>query len=139
VNRQAVSTVRAAAVCLLLAVCAESGCSRSESAWQRVTVTGTVTYKGDAVGDGSISLRPVSGTRGPAAGAAIRNGSFEIPQEQGPTTGMYQAKLLVVAGDDSASATGKSSPPLRQKPNVRQFERSVKFTAGSNALCFDLQ
>jgi hypothetical protein len=139
VNAQDVPNLWRAAARLILAVCAVSGCSRDQSAWQRVSVTGTVTYKAQAVTDGSISLRPVSETRGPAAGAAICDGRFEISEEHGPATGMYQAKLLVVIGDDSSSAKGKSRPTLRQNLNVRQFERSVKFTAGSNSLRFDLK
>jgi hypothetical protein len=138
VNAQVVPTFRAGAAGLILTVCA-SGCSRDQSAWQRVSVTGTVTYKAQTVADGSISLRPVSETRGPAAGAAIRDGRFQISEEHGPATGMYQAKLLVVIGDDSAPPTRKSRPALRQIPKVRQFERSVKFTAGSNNLRFDLK
>jgi hypothetical protein len=101
-------------------------------------VTGTVTYRGHAVTDGSISLHPIDETGGPAAGAAIRDGRFEIPDEEGPTTGAYQAKLLVAVGDDSSSATSKSRPGLRQLPNVRQFERRVEFTAASNTLHFEL-
>jgi hypothetical protein len=136
---QAVRTIRAAAALLLLAVCAATGCSRGEPAWQRVAVTGTVTYLGQEVADGSISLRPASEAGGPAAGAAIRDGRFGIPEEQGPTTGMYQAKLLVAVGGVSGTATGKSRPTLRQLPNVQPFERSVRFTAGSNTLRFDLK
>jgi hypothetical protein len=123
---------------LVLAIGAAPGCSRGESAWERVTVTGTVTYRGQAVADGSISLCPVTKTKtgGPAAGAAIRDGRFEIPEERGPTTGMYQAKLLVAV---SSSATGKTRRALRELPNVHQFDRSVKLTAGSNTLRFDLK
>jgi hypothetical protein len=139
VNARLVPTETVAAAWLLLAICAASGCSRGESAWQRVSVTGTVNYQGQAVTDGSISLRPISETGGPAAGAAIRDGRFEIPEEQGPTAGMYQAKLLVPVGDLSASATGKSRFALQQIPNMRQFERSVKLIAGSNTLRNDLK
>jgi hypothetical protein len=138
VNTQAVRIIRAASS-LLLTVFAASGCSRGDSAWQRVAVTGTVTYLGQAVTDGSISLRPASKTGGPAAGAAIQNGRFEIPQDQGPIAGMYQAKLLVAVGDKSSSATGKSRPGLRQLPKLLPFDRKITLTPGSNTLRFDLK
>jgi hypothetical protein len=124
---------------LLLAICSASGCTRGESTWQRVSVTGTVTYRGQAVADGAVSLRPVSETGGLVAGAAIRDGRFEIPEEEGPIAGNYQAKLLVPVGGDSSSAKNKPRSPFRQLPKMLTFERNVKFTAGSNTLRFDLK
>lgn len=57
------------ALCGLLLV----GCQRSTG----VTVTGTVTFNGQPVPDGSITFSPADG-KGPSAGGKIENGKYTV-------------------------------------------------------------
>ena len=117
-------------------VCLVQGCSSGGSAWDRVAVSGTVNYAGRPVPDGSITLRPASASGGPTAGATIRDGRFEISENLGPTTGEYQAKLVIVVPDQPASRPPR--PPMKRFPTVREFEQGVEIAAGDNSLSFDL-
>jgi hypothetical protein len=131
-------TSRAAAAWLRLTFWAASGCTRGQSACQRVSVTGTVTYQGHAVADGSISLQPVNETGGPPRGRQSATAASRFPRKKGRQAARTEPGCWLWLAT-SSSATGKSRPGLRQLPNVRQFERSVMFTAGSNTLRFELE
>ena len=52
------SSARSACLSIAWFVCLVQGCSKGESQWDRVAVSGTVNYAGRPVPDGSITLRP---------------------------------------------------------------------------------
>lgn len=116
-------TIRACSLLLCLWLFATtSGCGTNGSKWSRVHVTGTVTYEGQPVPDGSITLRPAAGTAGPAAGAAIVNGDYEIPEGDGPALGTYQATITVVMFNGPRVNAGP-----RDIPEMHRFEQEVEF------------
>ena len=61
---------------------------------QRVAVRGTVTLNGQPLAEGSIALRPVPGTRGPTAGASIKDGKYSITSQRGPFAGEFRVEIL---------------------------------------------
>ena len=126
--------MRLATLLLLLpaALVAFCGCGSADSG--RVPVRGTVSYQDEPVARGSISLRPVRGTSGPAAGTDITGGKFEIPADTGPGTGSYTARITIVWPDDSPPAG-----PLDRGPrNVQTVEVPVEIEADREEYEFHL-
>lgn len=78
---------------VLLAVsitCAWGCSSQSEySGEKRYPVTGMVTFGGEPISSGMISLIPEDGKSNPAGGP-IENGKFAIPTEKGPNKASYR-------------------------------------------------
>ena len=71
---------------LLLAGCGPAGPERAE-------VYGTVKLNGQPVAEGAINFFPVGETKGPEAGAAIKDGKFLIARSQGPVVGKNRVEL----------------------------------------------
>jgi hypothetical protein len=118
-----------------------AGCAENQSRWDRVGVSGKVTFEGRPVADGSISLRPSAGTQGPASGAKIEDGKYAIPVEQGPATGRYTAMLTIVVPDspDARQRQQRPTPPgMKQFPETHRFEREVDFEADRHTHDFSL-
>ncbi len=74
------------AACFVVAV---SGCGGDG----RVAIEGTVTFDGQPLPAGQISFLPMSGTKGPAAGAAIKDGAFTIASEGGTFAGKFRVEV----------------------------------------------
>ncbi len=90
-----------------------TGCS---SATSRVEVAGEVTVDASPVSDGTISLLPDRGHRGPAATTAIQGGRFQFTTADGPLPGPHRAVVSLgsqlpsgqpVMSIDQASAVAK--------------------------------
>jgi hypothetical protein len=56
----------------------------------RQAVSGTVTLDGQPLAQGVIQFRPSSSQEPVPAGAEIKDGTFTIPRDQGPTPGNYR-------------------------------------------------
>ncbi|HOM17985.1 MAG TPA: hypothetical protein PLQ00_11690 [Thermoguttaceae bacterium] len=67
------------------------GCGKSSG---RQAVTGVVTVDGKPLASGSINFQPAPGLKAPSAGAAIENGRFSIPADQGLLPGEYQVTII---------------------------------------------
>lgn len=78
-------------LCLTVAALLFAGCSGAGP--QRAEVSGTVKINGQAVPEGAINFFPDKGTKGPEAGAAIKDGKFHIPRDQGPIVGTNRIVL----------------------------------------------
>jgi hypothetical protein len=52
-----------------------------------------VSYKGEAIEDGSISFLPTAGTFGPTIGAPITGGSYRLAPEDGLFLGGYRVEI----------------------------------------------
>ena len=78
--------LRSTKSCFLLAIggLVLSGCGGSDGL-DRVSINGTVTAGGSPLDSGALSFIPVLG--GPATGAAITAGTYEITADRGPTVG----------------------------------------------------
>jgi hypothetical protein len=55
----------------------------------RVRLAGSVSIKGVPLEAGRIQFTPDVNTKGPVASAAIKNGRFDVPREEGPVPGTY--------------------------------------------------
>ena len=109
-----------------------SGCGKQNSG--RVPVQGTVTYRGEPVALGSIALRPMRETSGPAAGTDIIDGKFEIPRHAGPGTGSYAARITIVRPSEYAAADSFA----RQGGKVQTLEVLVDITSVPKEYDFQL-
>ncbi len=68
---------------------------------RKTAVKGEVKLDGQPVATGRILFEPTGDTTGPAAGASITNGMFEIPAEMGVTVGKNLVRI------NSNKPTGK--------------------------------
>ncbi|MBN2293115.1 MAG: hypothetical protein JXM70_11855 [Pirellulales bacterium] len=59
----------------------------------REAIEGKVTFDGQPLADGQISFLPMPGTKGPTAGAAIKNGEFQIASEGGTFAGKFRVEI----------------------------------------------
>ena len=57
----------------------------------RLQITGEVTFDGQPVVDGYVTLSPLGS--GPSAGGKIQDGEFTIEREKGPMAGKYRVVL----------------------------------------------
>ena len=65
-----------------------SGCN--EEGLQRSVVTGSVTYKGEPVSDGTIVFTPAASSHVPSAGASIIDGSYTVDSRGGVPVGTHR-------------------------------------------------
>ncbi|MFH1304763.1 MAG: hypothetical protein ABIK07_27225 [Planctomycetota bacterium] len=79
---------------LMVLVTSISGCGGQSdyTGEKRFPVTGTVSFGGEPVSNGMISLIPEDGTSNPAGGP-IENGAFTIPAEKGPNKTSYRVAV----------------------------------------------
>lgn len=83
---------------ILLTIVALTGCDDS-LAFQRATVSGTVTYKGKPLESGLITFMPDTEMKnGQVAGRPvflkIENGKYAVPTERGVTVGKNRVEIL---------------------------------------------
>lgn len=76
---------------LLLVFAMVLGCGGSQC-----TVTGTLSFNGQPIQDGSIRFFPVDGTEGPGAVAKIENGQYGITSESNLLAGKYSVQITAV-------------------------------------------
>jgi hypothetical protein len=100
---------------------------------KRCAVSGTVTFRGEALETGSISFLT---TAGPTGGALIRDGKFKLPAEQGLEPGKYKVTISSPKGVGERTpeqiAAGASVPGKEQIPPKynRETTLSVDVTPG---------
>jgi hypothetical protein len=92
----------------LLFVVVGAGCGGNTEG--RQPISGTITLKGVLLDEGLIEFFPQEGekveTRG---GAAIKNGKYSIPRDQGLLPGTY--KVVISAADKALPDQGPVIPP----------------------------
>ena len=91
----------------LLSLVASIGCGDSSG---RREVSGTVTFAGEPLKEGRLSLRPLA--QGPSAGCEIIDGKFHIPSQKGPKPGEH--KVSIQAYQETGRMIASASDP-RQK------------------------
>jgi len=116
-------------LCLLFA--AVVGCSESGPA--RAPITGQVTVGGQPLAKGRILFIPAAPNQGPVASAAVRDGSYRIPQVEGPVVGQNRVEVeaelnLGFAIDDEAAFAKRGGRPLPANPIPPQYNRDSKLT-----------
>jgi hypothetical protein len=136
------------------------GCGDETGLGRRYPVSGTVTYKGQAVAKGSISFRPTEGGGRPASGN-IAGGTYSLTtaaDNDGALPGTYQVSIIARDADVTkaqeearaknkvvflqkvAAQTHKAAksliPTKYESPNTSGLTREVK--EQSNRIDFDL-
>ena len=101
----------------------------------RVPIEGTVTYNGEPVQWGSITLRPTPGTKGPAAGTDIVDGKYRIPASAGPVTGSYIARITIVRHN---RAEVPSQPTVKEPGLAVSLEMPIEVEADHGDYDFHL-
>ncbi len=122
-----------------------SGCGKSGSEYNVAPVTGTITFNGEPVKGGSISLRPITQVEGkdgvtgrPASGTVGDDGTFTLStygNEDGAVIGKHKVSYLpVIKGAESYDDKPAPSPYAGLKPKTEE----VEITAGENELNIEL-
>jgi hypothetical protein len=114
----------------------------------RQAVSGTVTYKGKPILRGTVTFAPLEAGGPTYVSAAIEDGNYSIPKENGPVPGKYQVrfealdKLLygpAIAGDPAPPPKKLDQEPLPAKYGAAsRIEAEVKASA-ENVLDFALR
>lgn len=97
-------------------------------------LTGTVTYKGEPVPVGNVSLSPDSaqGNQGPGATTGIQNGKFETAPDQGHIGGHY---ILYVNGYDGVPVeSGEGGMDPAGKPLFSAYQTKVELPAADHEI-----
>ena len=74
---------------LLLSLALLVACDSGE----RKSAHGTITLDGNPLAEGSISLRPEPGTKGPTAGAKITDGTYAVDSKDGTFVGTFRVEI----------------------------------------------
>jgi hypothetical protein len=130
------------AVTIGLGLVLSAGCN-SKSPTGRYTVSGTVTFQGKPLDQGTIEFAPEGG--GAASGTVITGGAYTVPERQGLRPGSYQVRIY----SSDAAATGPASEFPGQATQVAkeripiQYNSKSTLTAkvqegGSNQFNFDI-
>ena len=94
---------------LLAAFPSLSGCG-NQSGPDRQPVSGSVTFEGGPLDQGTIQFTP-TGTSGIGSGAAISDGRYTIPQDKGLPPGQYRVMIFSAKLDADASEMAVVGPP----------------------------
>lgn len=113
-----------ATLLLIVTLTTMLGCSAAKyDGPPRSEVSGSVTFKGSPVQQGSINLTPV-GHEGRQASASIEGGKYLIPEEQGPNQGKYRVELYVFEPPKNAPAEGSDAGMAQVAP--AEFNKNSK-------------
>jgi hypothetical protein len=138
-----------AALPLLLAA---AGCGAEGDQRPREPVSGTVTFEGKPLDNGTIEFQPSSAAEAVAAGGTVAQGRFAIPKDAGPVPGKYRVAIYDQAntattgsaeGGGPVAATRKSLAELRGAIPPR-YNSATELTAdvkagGPNRFSFELK
>ena len=86
-----------------------SGCS--QQGLERVTLNGTVSYRGEPVEEGEIRLIPSKETKGPMSGARIMQGKYVVDAKGGVPVGKYRVKITANRVHPDYRDLAESPPP----------------------------
>jgi len=93
------------------------GCGRGS---QRPAIGGNVTFHNQPLDQGTITFLTTTGPSGPACGARIVRGHYEIPAVQSPSPGTYRVAISSPTASAPVSpqeyAQGKQSKAIEQIP-----------------------
>jgi hypothetical protein len=78
----------------------------------RQPISGTVTLGGQPLAQGRIQFEPASPEAKTPAGGEIKDGTFKIPRDQGPTPGDYRVMIT----SSGATASGVDTSPGAEPP-----------------------
>jgi hypothetical protein len=125
-----------------LACLAAAGCGKGNDG--RSSVTGDVTFDGEPLESGVVTLIPGPGTKSPSAGAEIVNGKFTIPESGGPQPGSFRVEITASrkTGEqrDEGGMVGMIDVTEQYIPERynKASELTVDVDPGANKLEFEL-
>ena len=74
----------------------------------REPISGTVSYDGKPLANGTIQFQPASAAEGMAAGGMVVDGRFDVPREEGPVPGNYKVQIDSI--DETVTVTVPEQP-----------------------------
>lgn len=102
------------------------GCGKKDP---RRPLSGTVTFQGKALDQGTITLLATTGQPGPVCGALIRQGRFDVSADQGVLPGTY--RVTFSSGDPGKTVSpeeygqGGNPPAVERIPAKFNTESDV--------------
>lgn len=81
-----------------------------------VGVSGTVSYKGVPIKEGTITFVPIGGTVSPQAGANIDDGKYSIPRRGALSPGKYRVEILAFEDSGKESSKGTQQAQMFGRP-----------------------
>lgn len=93
-----------------------SGCGRSDP-FERQPIRGNVTWQGKPIKYGSVVLEPAE-KQGAGAMAPVRDGSFSLPRQAGPSPGKY---AVWVHAFDKSGDVPPGTPPGQEGPPPKEI------------------
>jgi len=103
----------AVAAAIVLVGCGQKG------PYERVIVSGSVSYDGQPVEFGMIRFQPTGETRAPASGGYIMNSEYKVDQRGGVPVGTHKVIIQAFTGGIPASSTDRSkgrAPGIEDDP-----------------------
>lgn len=133
-NQLRKSAVRFCAVSLALVAFGLSGCSDNGL----LGVSGTVTFDGKPIPDGSISFMPVSG-KGVTAGGEIKNGKYSAQVSPGEMAVQIYATNTVEKQNPTQEEIerGITSDPVQYIPEEYNQQSTLRITVSDSSLKHD--
>ena len=120
-----------------------SGCGEGSSyeGPQRAPVKGKVTLDNEPVDGGTITFKPVN-PDGRTASTLIRGGTYEIPEDKGPTLGNYKVAITWSKPINPPSEENPDAPVPSKEAIPEKFNKETtleeEIQAGENVLDFEL-
>lgn len=118
------------------------GCGDSEQ--DRFPVSGTVKLDGTALPQGTIEFHPADG-KGSMAGATIKDGKYEIPEEKGLLAGKYKIRISAAGKEMAIDPNAPPGEPKVAKDrippqyNVKTTLEETVAEGADNVFNFDLK
>jgi len=104
----------------------------------RIPVRGNVICDGAPVARGTITFRPASGSKGPAAGTAIVDGEFAVGADRGPTAGPHDVEIKIASFEKGAAKPGEPALAMRGNLLFKSFFQQVDVSSEKNEFHFSL-
>ena len=112
----------------------------------RVAISGTVTFEGQPLDQGSIEFTALEADSGIRSGAVIQNGSFSIETQKGLPPGKYRVRIYSAAADPMAEVPempgeSEGAPQERIPPewNTKSSQEITVTDGGRNEYEFNIQ
>lgn len=99
--------------------------------FERATVSGKVTLKGEPLKWGQVTLRSKTSPDVPVVFAMVHGGNFSIARERGPAPGEYTFDVVYMG-------TVQNSPSIPDAKTLTNGELTVKIVPGDNTLNINL-
>jgi hypothetical protein len=123
---------------VFLAVVLVSGCGGAGL----VTVHGRVLLDGALLESGMISFRPIQGTTGPTAGAEIKDGAYQVPNDLAPGTYAVEIRSWQETGKLVMGPAGQTDEKVNILPQQYWGEATklrARLELGSGSVDFELK